>query len=113
MDLTPEVSAKLLERAKLYKQAGDECAEIVPELLRYIDVMKQRLDAAMRREAEWKVKVDAATAALQENAALKKQMAEMLDHPEVRAAKATQLAAQIERLKREQAKLLPPESPAE
>lgn len=111
MDLTPEVSAKLIERAKLYKQSGDECAEIVPELIRYIDVMKQRLDAAMRREAEWKVKVDAATSALAENAALKKQMAEMLDHPEVRAAKAARLKHQIDSLLREKAKLEPEQKP--
>jgi hypothetical protein len=113
MDLTPEVTAKLIERAKLCKQVGEEAAAIIPDLLNYIGVIKQRLDAAMRREEEWKAKVDAAVTALKENELLKKQMAEMLDHPEVRAAKAAQLAAQIERLKREQAKFLPPEKPAE
>jgi DNA polymerase II large subunit len=106
MDLTPEVTAKLIERAKLCKQVGEEAAAIIPDLLNYIDVMKQRLDAAMKREEEWKVKVDAAAVALKENESLKKQMTEMLDHPEVRAGKAARLAAQIEHLQNEQIKLL-------
>lgn len=106
MDLSPEVSAKLIERAKLIEQIGAEAAMIIPELIAYIGTMKTRLDAAMRREAEWKAKVAAATAALEENAALRKQMDAMLDHPDVRANKVALLAQQIERLQGEQVKLL-------
>lgn len=111
MELNEEITAKLIERAKLYKDLGADAAEIVPKLLSYIGVMKTRLDAAMKREEEWKAKVESAKASLQENARLKKQMAEMLDHPEVRAAKAAQLKQQIELLNREKAKLEPEQKP--
>lgn len=111
MELNPEITAKLIERAKLFKQLGDEASQLVLELLNHIGVMKIRLDAAMKREEEWKSKVEKAKAVLRENAALKEQVSGMLDHPEVRAAKAAQLKQQIELLKREQAKLEPEQKP--
>lgn len=77
-------------------------ADQMTGLLKYLDAMQKRLDAAMEREA--KTKEEAAKVP-----ALLKQIEDMQEHPAVKAAKRAKLAAEINRLQAEAAKLKEPE----
>lgn len=84
------------------KTLAPTVANQIVGLLKYLDEMQKRLDASMEREKASKEEAAKVPALL-------KQIEEMQDHPAVKAAKRAKLAAEINRLQAEAAKLKEPE----